>query len=78
MNLEKPLFRKVMVGKLAIKVQYEGINSTCKACGRIGHQKEACPTLIMHVDMQVPQENDKSAKLERKWNHHRRRFMGSG
>ena len=26
-NLEKPLIRKVMVGKLAIKVQYEGINS---------------------------------------------------
>ena len=36
-NLEKPLIRKVMVGKLAIKVQYEGINSLCFACGRIGH-----------------------------------------
>lgn len=55
-NLEKPLIRKVMVGKLAIKVQYKGINSLCFACGRIGHQKEACPTLIMHVDIQVPQE----------------------
>jgi len=64
-NLEKPLLRKVMVGKLAIKVQYEGINSLCFACGRIGHQKEACPALIKHADIQVPQENVKSTKLEK-------------
>ncbi|KAL0010005.1 hypothetical protein SO802_005113 [Lithocarpus litseifolius] len=48
-NLERPLIRKVMVGKLAIKVQYEGINSLCFACGRIGHLQEAYPALSCYT-----------------------------
>lgn len=62
-NLEKPFIRKVMVRKLATKVQYEGINSLCFACGRIGHQKEACPALIKHASNQVSQEYEKSVEL---------------
>nr|XP_023919428.1 uncharacterized protein LOC112030992 [Quercus suber]POF01646.1 uncharacterized protein CFP56_70351 [Quercus suber] len=42
-NLEKPLLRKIYLGKIEQYVQYEGINALCFSCGRIGHKREACP-----------------------------------
>ncbi|KAL0012016.1 hypothetical protein SO802_007124 [Lithocarpus litseifolius] len=45
-NIDKPLIKCVKIGKMAQTVQYEGLNSLCFACGRIGHKKEGRPSLI--------------------------------
>nr|POF05057.1 hypothetical protein CFP56_35619 [Quercus suber] len=45
-NVEKPLIKTVKIGKVVQAVQYEGINDICFACGRIGHKKEGCSTII--------------------------------
>ena len=37
-NLDKPLIRKIYIGKIEQCVQYEGINALCFSCGRIGHR----------------------------------------
>lgn len=42
-NLDKPLIRKIYLGKLEQYMQYEDINALCFSCGRIGHKREACP-----------------------------------
>nr|POE95861.1 putative ribonuclease h protein [Quercus suber] len=41
-NLDKPLVRKIYLGKLSQCVLYEGINALCFSCGRIEHKLEAC------------------------------------
>ena len=46
MNLDKPLVRKIYIGKLEQCVLYEGINALCFSCGRIGHKLEACPYIV--------------------------------
>ena len=45
-NLDKPLVRKIYIGKLEQCVLYEGINALCFSCGRIGHKLEACPYTV--------------------------------
>ncbi|XP_065624743.1 uncharacterized protein LOC136065460 [Quercus suber] len=42
-NLDKPLVRKLFLGKIEQCVLYEGINSLCFSCGRIGHKVDSCP-----------------------------------
>ena len=52
-NLENPLIRTIMIGKFAQPVIYEGLNTLCFSCGRVGHKKEACLFLVhegVHVD----------------------------
>ena len=46
MNLDKPLVRRIFIGKIEQSVLYEGINALCFSCGRIGHKLEACPYII--------------------------------
>ena len=48
-NLDKPLIRKLYLGKIEQFVQYEGINTLCFLCGRIGHKREAYPQLIREM-----------------------------
>ena len=45
-NLDKSLVRKLYLGTLAQSVIYEGINTFCFSCGRIGHKIETCPYTI--------------------------------
>nr|POE77266.1 uncharacterized protein CFP56_29768 [Quercus suber] len=45
-NLEKPLIRKIYLGKIPQCVLYEGISALCFSCGRIGHKLESCPYII--------------------------------
>ena len=45
-NLDKPLIKTVKIGRLAQIVLYEGLNTLCFKCGRIGHRKETCPHVI--------------------------------
>ena len=45
-NLDKPLIKIVMVGKMAQAILFEGLNALCFACGRVGHRKVGCPYII--------------------------------
>ena len=45
-NLDKPLVRSIYLGKLKQIIQYEGVESLCLECGRIGHKKEVCPFTV--------------------------------
>ena len=45
-NLDKPLIYSIQIGKMVQKVQYEGLNSLCFDCGRMGHRKKSCTYTI--------------------------------
>jgi len=47
-NIDKPLNNCVKIGKMTQTVQYEGLNSLCFACRRIGHRN--CLVLIRKLD----------------------------
>ena len=57
-NLEKPLIKKVYLGKLEQSVLYEGINTLCFACGRIRHKREACPYVIKETIKETTMEQN--------------------
>ena len=39
-DLNKPLIRSILLEGMIQEIQYEGINTLCFSCGRIGHRKE--------------------------------------
>lgn len=45
-NLDKPLHKIMHIDKIVQSILYEGINSLCFSCGRVGYKKEACPFII--------------------------------
>lgn len=57
-NLEKPLIKKVYLGKLEQSVLYEGINTLCFACRRIRHKREACPYVIKETIKETTMEQN--------------------
>nr|POE60543.1 uncharacterized protein CFP56_65433 [Quercus suber] len=46
LDANKPLIDTVLIGRFEQPVVYEGIHKLCFSCGRLGHQKEACPHTI--------------------------------
>lgn len=42
-SLDKPLIKLLKIGGIEQIVQYEGINSMCFSCGRVGHKVDGCP-----------------------------------
>ncbi|XP_075665018.1 uncharacterized protein LOC142634603 [Castanea sativa] len=41
-NLDKPLIKLLKIGGIEQIMQYEGINSMCFSCGRVGHKVDGC------------------------------------
>lgn len=42
-NFDKLLIKLIRIGSIEQLVQYEGINSLCFSCSRVGHKMECCP-----------------------------------
>jgi hypothetical protein len=55
-DLDAPLTRAVRLGNLLQPVIYEGINTLCFSCGRLGHRKEYCPYLVRETVSPVVEE----------------------
>lgn len=49
LEMDKPLWHHVTIGRFTQAIQYENVPNLCFACGRIGHKLETCiaqqPTL---------------------------------
>ena len=45
-DVNKPLITAILIGKFEQPVCYEGIQTICFGCGRVGHQKNHCPYTI--------------------------------
>nr|POE84935.1 uncharacterized protein CFP56_64328 [Quercus suber] len=48
-DLNKPLVRQILLKGQIQDIQYEGINSLCFSCGRVGHRRESCPYTVKVV-----------------------------
>lgn len=60
-NFDKPLIKLIRIGGIEQMVQYEGINSLCFSCGRVGHRMEGCP-----YTTRAPETKDDDATPEKK------------
>ncbi|XVF16538.1 hypothetical protein REPUB_Repub10bG0040500 [Reevesia pubescens] len=54
--LTKFLVSKIRVGQLLVNIEYEGLNLICFSCGKVGHMKELCPSLIPVSTLEQPSE----------------------
>ena len=59
-NLDKPLAKSITIGKRTQTILYEGINSLCFSCCRIGHRKEECPYTIKEIHKETTLSQEES------------------
>ncbi|GKU90597.1 hypothetical protein SLEP1_g4576 [Rubroshorea leprosula] len=52
-NLQQPLPPSLVIDGFSQKIAYEGIQSLCFSCGRLGHKKHQCLSLLK-VDGEIP------------------------
>ena len=57
-NINKPLVNHILIGHFEQAVSYEGIQSLCFSCGRLGHKVEACPYTIRKGNEQVAPDEE--------------------
>ena len=57
-NLSKQLIPRVMIRWRVHPMQYEGFYLICFICGRFGHQKELCSSMIIHLANQNNHSNE--------------------
>lgn len=63
-DVEKPLITTLIIGNFEQSVSYEGIHKLCFSCGRIGHQKDACPHTIRPAQPPPREEADEEDKIQ--------------
>ncbi|KAH1089757.1 hypothetical protein J1N35_017014 [Gossypium stocksii] len=47
-NLDKPLVSQVLVDGAVQRVEYEALSTICFCCGKYGHVKELCPSVVVN------------------------------
>ncbi|XVE98646.1 hypothetical protein REPUB_Repub03eG0124800 [Reevesia pubescens] len=58
LDITKALLSKIRIGKQLKNVEYEGLNLICFQCGKVGHKKENCPSVVL-----VPSPVDPSVSM---------------
>nr|XP_023881747.1 uncharacterized protein LOC111994121 [Quercus suber]POE73883.1 uncharacterized protein CFP56_42300 [Quercus suber] len=57
-DINQPLVNTILIGRFEQAVSYEGIQSLCFSCGRLGHNVAACPYTIRKGKEQVAPEKE--------------------
>ena len=64
-DLSKPLIRSILLEGTIQEIQYEGINTLCFSCGRVGHRKEGCPYFVKtNTSCPTPEQESTSGEEE--------------
>ena len=66
--MSKPLVTNVRIGWRCQPIVYEGVNQLCFDCGRLGHQREACPFTIKPFFSEGPHDTS-TADSDDRGNH---------
>lgn len=59
-NLDKPLVSQAMINGEVQRVEYEALPTICFSCGKYGHVKELCPSVVINLSL----ESEKKVEVE--------------